>query len=63
LRPHFVLATRPFRWCKGVRIFFSFAIPKEIFSARGCLSRAYLRKGTATTKKSRKSGEILLTPV
>jgi hypothetical protein len=36
---------------------------KAIFAARECLSRAYLRKRTATTKKSRKSGKILLTPV
>src|SRR4029077_7999455 len=55
--------TSPLRWCSGGRIFFSFGILKEIFTARECLSRAYLRKGTATTKKSRKSGKILLTPV
>ena len=36
---------------------------QEIFAARECLNRGYLRKGTATTKKSRKSGKILLTPV
>ena len=36
---------------------------QEIFAARECLSRGYLRKGTATRKKSRKSGKILLTPV
>jgi hypothetical protein len=36
---------------------------KAIFTARECLSRGYLRKGTATTKRSRKSGKILLTPV
>jgi hypothetical protein len=36
---------------------------KAIFAARECLSRGYLRKGTATTKRSRKSGKILLTPI
>src|SRR4029077_18922515 len=36
---------------------------KAIFGARECFSRGYLRKGTATTKRSRKSGKILLTPV
>src|SRR6266481_1439854 len=51
LRLHFILATRLFRWCWGGRIFFSFGIPTEIFAARECLSRAYLRRETATTKK------------
>src|SRR5437763_573276 len=55
LRPHFVLATRPFSLVLQRATFLFLRHSKKIFAAREYLSRACLRKGSATRKKSRKN--------